>query len=107
MKIELKEPTKRTSPDLYYYELYISKTEFIKNYETHKKKSLYQFSQIVYMFTCPQCFSMDISEEFFDKIYETLKSKTTIKGITLCISGDKEEPLKFYIEKKRYNVTPM
>lgn len=102
MKIEIKEPTKRTSRHLFYHEIYISKTEFIKNYEFDYNLTFSKFEQIVYMFTCPQCFSIpaDICKNFFDEIYKSLNSKTTIKGITLCISEDREDPLKFYIEKK-------
>lgn len=68
-----------------YLEAYITKGEFIKNYENSENESYKAFSQLVEMYTTPHCFHGGVSLIAFQKIYEQLKSKSKYKGITLGI----------------------
>lgn len=69
-----------------YLEAYITKGEFIKNYEVSEKESYEAFSQLVEMYTTPHCFYGRVSLVAFQKIYEQLKSKSKYKGVTLGIT---------------------
>lgn len=92
LKFELRKP-RYYSPnsikfehDETYHEAYITKGEFIKNYENSSEESYSVFSQLVEMYTTPHCFHREVSFTAFQKIYENLKSKSKYKGITLGIT---------------------
>lgn len=67
-------------------EIYITKGEFIRNYELDKQASYKAFSQIVEMYSTPHCFYQEIDFEVFKKVYQNLKSKSSYKGISLGIT---------------------
>ena len=69
-----------------YLEAYITKGEFIKNYELSEEESYKAFSQLIEMYTTPHCFHREVSFIAFQKIYEQLKSKYKYKGISLGIT---------------------
>ena len=67
-------------------EIYITKGEFIRNYELDKQASYKAFPQIVEMYSTPHCFYQEIDFEVFKKVYQNLKSKSSYKGISLGIT---------------------
>lgn len=92
MKFELRKPTFvhpnaiQFDSDETYLEAYITKNEFIKNYENSIEESYKTFSQLVEMYTTPHCFHREVSFIAFQKIYENLKTKSKYKGITFGVT---------------------
>lgn len=91
MKFELREPQYDFENRVNnYFELYITKNEFMKSFERSKEQCHKEFSTCVSMYTSPCCFESYPETEFIENIYDKLKAKSRLKGIILGIKEIKD-----------------
>ena len=103
MKIELRR-TEFITPDLAdkeYYEIYITRKQFMSEYEADKEEWLRIMRQIAEMYTSPHCFESSPSAEGIDGIYQYFVEHKSAKGIVLQIveRDPYNRGLKIYIVK--------
>ena len=103
MKIEVRR-TQFITPDLAdpeYNEIYITRKQFMNEYEADKAECYAVMQQIAEMYTSPHCFESSPTEEAIEGIYNYLAEHKTTKGIVLQIveKDDCNRGLKIYIVK--------
>ena len=87
MKIEIRK-TEFITPDLVdpdYCEVYITRKQFMSEYEADKDECLQIMQQIAEMYTSPHCFESSPTEAGIEGIYNYLAEHKTAKGIMLQI----------------------
>lgn len=103
MKIEVRR-TEFISPylaDDEYYEIYITRKQFMSEYEDDKEECLRTMQQIAEMYTSPHCFESSLSKDEIDGIYQYLAEHKSTKGIVFQIveKDSYSQGLKIYIVK--------
>lgn len=87
MKIELRK-TEFITPDLAdskYYEVYITRKQFMSEYEANREECFRVMQQIAEMYTSPHCFESSPTKDGIDDIYKYLAARKSAKGIVLQI----------------------
>lgn len=91
MKFELRKPVYAFQGMIEdYFEIYITKNEFLKSFEKDKEQCYQEFSMCVEMYTTPCCFRFNFNMDYIEAIYSKLKSKSKYKGIILNIKETTE-----------------
>lgn len=91
MKFELRKPQyvyENTVSDSGYFEIYVTRGEFMRCFEKDKKQAYHEFSSIADMYTSQYCFRKGVTEVCFNRLYDHFAEKRKFKGITLGITVD-------------------
>ena len=103
MRIEVRK-TEFATPDLAddrYYEIYITRKQFMNEYEADAVQCTAIMQQIAEMYTSPHCFESTIAKEAIEGIYNYFIENKSAKGIVFHIveADPYERRLKMFFVK--------
>lgn len=75
------------------FDLYITRTEFIKKYEEDKTLCHDAMLNIIDMFTMPNCFEYSVKDDFIEPIYNNFINHKSYKGLLLSIENRNEDDI--------------